>query len=190
MIPLGDKVARAMKDNPRGLFIGKKYAKMSEEDKPLPLYKEQTTSAPSIVYDVVKEANLNKNKKVLEVGTGSGWQTVIMAQLAKHVFTIEIQPDILRKANDNFNEIGVKNITTRLGNGKYGWPDQAPFDVIIVSAAMKKIPRELGKQLTDNGFIIFPMIMDSEEQHMVKMWKDGSLKNMGPVKFVKFKKEY
>ncbi len=190
MIPLANKVLKAMKDNPRGLFLGQKYAGMAEEDKPLPIHKEQTTSAPSIVHDVVKEASLNKDKKVLEVGTGSGWQTVIMAQLAKHVFTIEIQPDILRQANDNFNKIGVKNITTLLGNGKYGWPDQAPFDVIIVSAALKKIPRELGKQLTERGFIIFPLIMDDKEQHMVKMWRDGSLKNMGPVQFVKFQKEY
>ena len=190
MIPVANRILKAMRDNPRGLFIGQKYEDMAGEDKPLPIDKEQTTSAPSIVFDVTREANLTKNKKVLEVGTGSGWQTVIMAQLAKHVFTIEIQPDILRKANDNFNEIGVKNITSRLGNGKYGWPDQAPFDVIVVSAAMKKIPRELGKQLTDDGVIIFPFVMEGEKQQMVKMWKDGSLKNMGPVKFVNFQKEY
>ena len=194
MIPISclfeDNVLQAMRSVPREDFLTSDVRQFAALNEPLPIDRGLTTSAPDIIYKVVKESNLDKTKTVLEVGTGSGWQTAVLAKLAKHVFTIEINPNVLKRATARFNEYQVKNITTRLGNGKYGWPDQAPFNVIIVSAALNKIPRELGKQLTDRGFMIFPLVMHGEEQQLVKMWKNGSIMNLGPVKFVKLKKEY
>jgi len=190
MIPLlrlfEDKITTAMRKFPRENFLDLEVRHLAHSDTPLPIKHEQTTSAPSLIKKVLKTAKLDKNKKVLEVGTGSGWQTAIMASMCKHVYTIEINRHLLIKAKVRINKSNVRNVSTKLGDGKKGWKEKAPFDVIVVSALVNSVPPLLFKQLSKNGYIIVP-VRKGHDQELIKMDKNTTITSLGLVKFVGIK---
>lgn len=181
-----DKITTAMRVIPRENFLDLEVRHLANTDTPLPIQYEQTTSAPSLIKIVLKAAKLNKNKIVLEVGTGSGWQTALMASMCKHVYTIEINRHLLVKAKVRINKSNIRNVSTKIGDGKKGWKENAPFDVIVVSALTNSVPPMLFKQLSKGGCIIVP-IRKGQSQELIKVEKNRSLTNLGPVRFVEIK---
>jgi len=192
MIPLSilfeDKISISMSKYAREDFLDPEVKHLAHSNKPLPIQHEQTTSAPSLIKMVLKVADLNKRKVVLEIGTGSGWQTAIMSNMAKHVYTIEINKGIFDKATERFRRIGMKNITSKFGDGKKGWSQKAPFDVIIVSALVKNtaVIKPWMKQLKNNGILIVPMLRRGQGQRLLAINRDG-IRDLGGVKFVNLK---
>jgi len=181
-----DKITTAMRKIPRENFLDLEVRHLAHTDDPLPIQHEQTTSAPSLIKIVLKAAKLDKNKKVLEVGTGSGWQTSLMASMCKHVYTIEINRHLLLKAKTRIKKSNINNVSIKLGDGKKGWKEKAPFDVIIVSALTNSVPPLLFKQLSNNGYIIVP-VRKGHNQELIKMDKSTTTTSLGSVRFVEIK---
>lgn len=190
MIPIlrlfEDKITTAMRKIPRENFLDIEVRHLAHTDDPLPIQHEQTTSAPSLIKIVLKAAKLDKDKKVLEVGTGSGWQTSLMASMCKHVYTIEINRHLLLKAKVRIKKSNINNVSIKLGDGKKGWKEKAPFDVIIVSALTNSVPPLLFKQLSNNGYIIVP-VRKGHNQELIKMDKSTTTTSLGSVRFVEIK---
>lgn len=151
------RVLKAMAKIPREEFIPPEYQDQACQDGPLPIGQGQTISQPYIVALMTQLLELKGNEKVLEIGTGSGYQAAILAKLAKEVYTIERHQKLLEKAKEVFRKMGLKNIKTRLGDGSRGWLEQAPFEAIILTAAAKKVPKELTKQLAAKGRLVIPI---------------------------------
>ena len=137
-----EHVEAAIRNTPRHEFVPNDLIERAYHDMPLPILKEQTISQPSVVARMIEWLDVKKNHKVLEVGTGSGWQSGILANLTKdgQVFSIDRHKELVEFAKDNLNRCGIKNVTIIFGDGSKGLPDKAPFDRIIVSAACKQIP--------------------------------------------------
>src|SRR6056297_2896789 len=150
-------VLRAMEEVDRTLFVPLDMQDKAYEDRPLPIGKNQTISQPYIVAYMAENLRLNKSEKVLEVGTGCGYNAAILSRLAKHVYSVEIIEWLAQLANENLEKTGFKNITTRHGDGYMGWPAEAPFDAIILTAAPSSIPKPLKEQLRIGGRILAPV---------------------------------
>ena len=150
-------VLHAMREIPRHHFVPKALAFKAYADHPLPIGQGQTISQPYIVALMTESLKLNGNERVLEIGTGSGYQAAILAQVAKNVHTIEIKEKLYKKANQILHSMAFQNIETRLGDGYFGWIDAAPFDCIMITAAIDHIPPPLLKQLKDGGRLILPL---------------------------------
>jgi protein-L-isoaspartate(D-aspartate) O-methyltransferase len=148
---------------PRHLFVPARFQKQAYNDEPLPIGYQQTISQPYIVAYMVEQLQLNGTEKVLEIGTGSGYQTAILAELAEQVFSIEIVPELARQAEKILGEVSYKNVHLRTGDGNNGWPEEAPFDAIIVSAAPSQIPQPLADQLSLGGRMIIPIGDDQQD---------------------------
>lgn len=162
-------------------------------DSPLPIGYGQTISQPSLVLKMTMLLDLNKDCKVLEIGTGSGYQTALLAQFAKHVYTIELIPELSKKAEKRLKEMGYDNITFIIGNGSEGNEEYASYDRIMVTAASKEIPKELLEQLNNNGIMVIPVGSPVfQTLKLVKKDKDGkiSIKPIISVRFVEFKGKY
>jgi protein-L-isoaspartate(D-aspartate) O-methyltransferase len=140
-----------------------RFQKQAYNDEPLPIGLNQTISQPYIVAYMIEQLQLNGTEKVLEIGTGSGYQTALLAELADQVFSIEILPDLSRIAEKTLRELRYSNIQFRVGNGYEGWPEEQPFDAIIVSAAPKETPGALMDQLGLGGRMIIPVGDDQQE---------------------------
>jgi len=153
----------ALEKVPRHLFVPPRFQKQAYNDEPLPIGLNQTISQPYIVAYMIEQLQLNGSEKVLEIGTGSGYQTAFLAELADQVFTVEILPDLSRKAEKTLRELRYTNIHFRVGNGYYGWPEEQPFDAIIVSAAPREMPGVLMDQLGLGGRMIIPVGDDQQE---------------------------
>ncbi|WP_022855793.1 protein-L-isoaspartate(D-aspartate) O-methyltransferase [Thermodesulfobacterium thermophilum] len=182
-----DKVIQAMLKVPRHLFVEEALRDQAYGDFPLPIGKGQTISQPYIVALMTEALELKGKERVLEVGTGSGYQTAILAEIALWVYTIERDPDLSEKAKKVLLSLGYKNISLKIGDGSLGWPEAAPFDAIIVTAASPQIPQPLVDQLAEGGRIVIP-VGDEFSQVLVKgIKKDGILKTqtLEPVRFVK-----
>ncbi len=180
-------VIEAMKKVPRHLFVPEKYRSLSYGDHPLPIGKEQTISQPYIVAFMTEALALRPEDRVLEIGTGSGYQAAILAELVDEVYTIEIIESLGRRAQKTLGVLGYKNIHVKIGDGYKGWPDQAPFDAVIVTCAPENIPQSLIRQLKDGGRMIIPVGSEGTIQNLVKAIKEkGRLKtkSMMPVRFV------
>ena len=183
-----EKVIQAMLKVPRHLFVEEALRDQAYGDFPLPIGKGQTISQPYIVALMTEALELKGKERVLEVGTGSGYQTAILAEIALWVYTIERDPDLSEKAKKVLLSLGYKNISLKIGDGSLGWPEAAPFDAIIVTAASPQIPQPLVDQLAEGGRIVIP-VGDEFSQILVKgIKKDGILKiqTLEPVRFVKF----
>jgi protein-L-isoaspartate(D-aspartate) O-methyltransferase len=128
-------VLRAMRDTPRHEFMPQEVRRYAYEDRPVPIGYNQTISQPSLVAFMTESLDVNRNHRVLEIGTGSGYQAAVLAAIAKEVYTIEIVPELARSSSETLKRLGYKNVLTREGNGYLGWPEQAPFDRIILTAA-------------------------------------------------------
>ena len=186
-------VLKAVSTVKRELFVPEKYRDLAYSDRPLPIGYKQTISQPYIVAYMTEQLQVEKHQKILEIGTGSGYQAAILAELANHVFTIEIIPELAEGAEKVLNKTGYDNITVRTGDGYKGWPDQAPFDRIIVTAAPEEIPEKLVQQLANDGRMIIPVGETFFMQYLwlIKKDKDGIVKKekILPVRFVPMVKE-
>jgi len=181
-----ERVLRAMLAVPRHLFVPQSERRQAYEDYPLSLGYGQTISQPYIVAYMTEALHLDGDEKVLEIGTGSGYQAAVLAECAKSVFTIEIIEPLCESAKQRLAELGYSNCSVRCGDGYAGWPEEAPFDAIIVTAAPKKTPRTLIDQLAPGGRMILPV--GAYYQHLLLVAKDenGRIteKTTMPVRFV------
>lgn len=150
-------VLHAMREVPRHIFVPKALASKAYADHPLPIGQGQTISQPYIVALMTESLKFKGNERVLEIGTGSGYQAAILAKVAKNVYTIEIKEKLYKKASQILHSLVFENIETRHGDGYFGWIDAAPFDCIMITAAIDHIPPPLLKQLKDGGRLILPL---------------------------------
>ncbi len=180
------KILEAFREVPRHKFVLPEYVRFAYKDNPLPIEEGQTISQPFIVAFMTDALNLKPGDRILEVGTGSGYQAAILAQICDSVYTIEIFETLAQKANSVFKELGYNNIYSKVGDGYEGWPEKAPFDAIIVTCAPTHIPQPLKEQLAEDGRLIIP-VGEGQVQHLVLMQKkNGKIKqkNILPVRFV------
>ena len=181
----------AMKKVPRHLFVSPDMIDHAYEDMPLPIGYGQTISQPYIVAYMTEISRPAPKKKVLEIGTGSGYQAAILAEITSMVYTIEIVPELAREAVVRFKKLGYKNIVAKFGDGYGGWPEYAPFDIIIVTAAAEKIPQPLLDQLAENGKLIIPVGEPNSVQELtLVVKKNGKIESrlLTAVRFVPFKR--
>lgn len=165
-------VLKAVQKVEREKFVPEKYRDLAYSDNPLPIGHQQTISQPYIVAYMTEHLQISKSHNVLEIGTGSGYQAAILAELAHHVFTIEIIPELAESAEKVLMELGYENITVRTGDGYKGWPEEAPFDRIMVTAAPNEIPEKLVEQLAPNGRMILPVGGSIFAQYLWLVQKD------------------
>ncbi len=180
------RLLEAMSRVPRHLFAQDSLQHRAYGDTPLPIGENQTLSQPYIVGVMTEALGLKGEERVLEIGTGSGYQTAIIAELARQVFTIERLNNLSRKAQKILEGLNYMNIVFKMFDGTYGWPDQAPFDAILITASARDIPESLIKQLGDGGRLVAP-IGEADKQKLVVLTKKGdhvSRRNLGDCKFV------
>jgi protein-L-isoaspartate(D-aspartate) O-methyltransferase len=178
-------VLDAMLKVPRHEFVPSAQRHEAYENRPLPIGHDQTISQPFIVGYMTEAASIASGEKVLEIGTGSGYQAAVLAELAKEVYTIEIIPELAEGARTLLRELGYKNVRVRTGNGYEGWTEHAPFDAIVVTAAPEEVPQALVDQLAFRGKMVIPV--GSTFQEMVIITKDESgvvARRTIPVRFV------
>lgn len=180
------KVLAAMLKVKRHLFVPENMRPHAYDDNPLPIGHNQTISQPYIVALMTELAEIKPTDKILEIGTGSGYQAAILAELSQNVYTIEIVEDLAKDAEMRLKGQGYKNIEVRCGDGYQGWPEQAPFDAILVTAAAPRIPEELIKQLRPGARLVIPLGDFFQELYVITKDIDGNIrkeKNI-PVRFV------
>ncbi|MHB1376742.1 MAG: protein-L-isoaspartate(D-aspartate) O-methyltransferase [Candidatus Humimicrobiaceae bacterium] len=167
-------VLNAMKKIARHLFVDKNYQNEAYSDYPLPIIMGQTISQPYIVALMTQELELKSTDKVLEIGTGSGYQTAVLAEIADEVFTIETINELLIKAENILESLDYKNIHFKNSDGYKGWSEEAPFDKIIVTAAPKEIPDLLTDQLKNKGIMLIPIGLPGRTQSLIKIIKSDN----------------
>ncbi len=179
------RVLAAMAKVPRHLFVPESDRGLAYSDGPLPIGEGQTISQPYIVAYMTEALGLEGNEKVLEVGTGSGYQTAVLAELAAEVYTVEIIEALSLRARRDLAALGYGNIRFAVRDGTLGWPEMAPFDAIIVTAAAARIPGSLEGQLAPNGTMIVPVGTDLQELFLVTKGEKGlTRERLIPVRFV------
>jgi protein-L-isoaspartate(D-aspartate) O-methyltransferase len=151
------KVLNALQQTPRDLFVPELFRERAWEDSALPIACGQTISQPYIVGLMTQALSLEARHRVLEIGTGSGYQTAVLSRLVRYVYTIERYRSLLGEAEARLKTLDIQNVITRFGDGREGWPEQAPFDRIIVTAAAPEEPGTLLKQLKPNGILVAPV---------------------------------
>jgi len=177
---------KAMEKVPRHLFVPAEYKDRAYEDNPLPIGYDQTISQPFIVAYMTEIAKPSKWKKVLEIGTGSGYQAAVLAEIVSTVYTIEIIPELANQATARLSKMGYKNIFTKLGDGYEGWKEHAPYDIIMVTAADDHIPQPLIDQLAENGRLVMPIGSPSSAQQLVLATKKGGKIEKQKLAMVRF----
>lgn len=182
------RVQEAMGKVPRHLFVPEDIRNLAYTDRPLPIGQGQTISQPYIVALMTECLSLKGNEKVLEIGTGSGYQAAILAELSDSIFTIEIIEDLAMRAERTLEGLGYDNIFVKVGDGYFGWPEHAPFDGIIVTCAPESIPRPLIDQLSEGGRMVIP-VGDYYQMLKLILKENGKLieKEIIPVLFVPMK---
>jgi len=181
------KVLKAMMEIPRHLFVPEGLKNRAYDDNPLPIGEGQTISQPYIVALMTEILSLKGDEKVLEVGTGSGYQAAVLSKIVREVYTIEIKPLLFRQAGKRIKKLGFRNIKTKEGDGYFGWEEYAPFNCIMITAAVNHIPPPLLKQLKDGGKMVLPLGSPFGFQNLVLVTKHGSnytLKGITGVLFV------
>ncbi len=180
-------VLAAIERVPRERFAPPLFHDQAYENRALPIGHGQTLSQPEIVATMTQALAVHRRHKVLEIGTGSGYQTAVLSRLARRVYTIERHKPLLQAAEQRFAELRLHNITSRAGDGSRGWPEQAPFDRIIVTAAASTVPATLVQQLAVGGIMVVPIGPDRGDQALVRITrKDGGevREELGSVRFV------
>ncbi len=180
-------VLAAMEATPRDAFLEGIFKERAYEDRPLPIGRGQTISQPSVVAKMTEALELNNRCKVLEVGTGSGYQAAILSRLVRRVYTVERHRPLARAARALFQELDLSNITVVTGDGSLGLPEQAPFDRILLTAAAEDPPANLLAQLKPGGIMVLPVGQTDTVQAMIKVVKtDNGLEytELGEVRFV------
>lgn len=183
-----DAVLEAMARVPRHEFVPQPWRRDAYDNVPLPIGNGQTISQPFIVALMTALAKLGPESRVLEVGTGSGYQAAILAELAHEVFTIEVIDELGQQAADVLQHLGYSNVRTRIGNGYGGWPEAAPFDAIVVTAAPPELPEALVAQLACGGRLVIPVGPGPNAQELCVLDKDATGRVQStevlPVRFV------
>jgi protein-L-isoaspartate(D-aspartate) O-methyltransferase len=162
---------QAMRKVPRHLFVPALYVKEAYSDRPLPIGYSQTISQPFIVAYMTELSRPTKGKIALEIGTGSGYQAAILAEIVDTVYSIEIVPELAKEAAARLKILGYQNIVTKYGDGYKGWPEFGPFDIIIVTAAADHIPQPLKDQLADGGRLVMPVGDPATVQELILLTK-------------------
>ncbi|HEX2494441.1 MAG TPA: protein-L-isoaspartate(D-aspartate) O-methyltransferase [Steroidobacter sp.] len=182
------RVLAALRATPRERFVPEEVKTFAYGDYPLPIGEGQTISQPYIAALMTELAQPRATDRVLEVGTGSGYQAAVLAALAAHVYTIELEPSLARRAEKILRELNYRNITTRTGDGYQGWPAEAPFDVIVVTAAPDHVPEPLLKQLKPGGRMVIPVGERNATQQLqlIEKGSNGKLvaRTVSAVQFV------
>ncbi len=180
-------VLRAMREVPRHLFVPPDEVRDAYDDTPLPIGHGQTISQPYIVALMTELTRPRSTDRALEIGTGCGYQAAVLSRLVRHVYTIEIVAELAREARSRLDRLGYSNITSRTGDGYEGWPGEAPFDIVIVTAAPETIPQTLIDQLAPGGRLVIP-VGGSMSQNLEVLEKDRAgrihRRVVAPVRFV------
>jgi len=183
------EIIEIMEKIPREQFVAEAFQDRAFENVALPIGHHQTISQPLVVAQMTQALELNDRCKVLEIGTGSGYQAAVLAPLCRRLYTIERHKALMPGAQHRFDQLRLTNITTRFGDGSKGWPEQAPFDRIIVTAAAIDIPPVLVDQLAVGGIMVVPVGDDQHDQRLVKVVRgehDHEISDLGWVRFVPF----
>ena len=181
------KVLEAMKKIPRHLFVDESFKEEAYADHPLPIGEGQTISQPYVVALMTEALRLRPEDRVLEIGTGSGYQAAVLADIVKEVYTIEIRKPLAESSSKRLQELGYRNVQVRCADGYFGWEEVAPFDAIIVTAASNHIPPSLLKQLKEGGRLIIPVGSTTFHQTLTLVTKekgDLQVEQLGGVIFV------
>src|SRR5947199_5110612 len=181
-----ERVLAAMAKVPRQEFVAENLRDKSYSDTALPIAQDQTISQPFIVAFMTEQLRLQPTDRVLEVGTGSGYQTAVLAELVKDVYSIEILEPLAKEASSRLARLGYSNAHVKTGDGYQGWQEVAPFDAIIVTCAPDKVPQPLTQQLKENGRMIVPVGTGMDQQLYLLEKKNGQLAQTAilPVRFV------
>ena len=178
----------AIEKVPRDLFVAPPFLDQAYENRALPIGRGQTVSQPLVVGLMTQALEVGDRMKVLEIGTGSGYQAAILAQLCRRLYTIERHKPLLKEAEERFKRLRIHNITAKVGDGSRGWHEQAPFERIMVTAAAHDIPPILVEQLAVGGIMVLPLgDAHALEQDLIKITKTGDglhIDHLGPVRFV------
>lgn len=179
-------VLKAMRDTPRHLFVPDEIKSRAYDDTPLPIGWGQTISQPYIVASMTELLDPKPHHRVLEIGTGSGYQAAILSPLVAQVYTIEVVPQLGAQAEERLKRMGYKNVTVRIGDGYQGWPEHAPFDLIILTAAPPQLPGALVEQLKNGGRLVAPIGTAWQELVVVDKDQAGKVRQRKeyPVMFV------
>jgi len=180
------KVLEAFRKVQRHRFVPERYRSQAYEDHPLPIGEGQTISQPYIVAYMTEALGLNPSDRVLEVGTGSGYQAAILAELCDHVFSIEIVESLGKRAEALLKDLGYQNISIKIGDGYQGWEEHAPFDAIIVTCAPTDVPAPLKRQLKEGGLMVIPVGARFAQDLVLLRKQKGALQieSSLPVRFV------
>ena len=185
---IGDaEVLGAIERVPREMFVPEQFQDQAYENTALPIGAGQTISQPLVVALMTQALKLGERMRVLEIGTGSGYQAAVLSHLCRRVYTIERHATLLKEAEARFKELGLHNVTAMTGNGIAGWPEQAPFPRILVTAAAVKAPPALLDQLDVGGIMVIPIGANASDQNVVRLTKreDGfESETLWPVRFV------
>jgi protein-L-isoaspartate(D-aspartate) O-methyltransferase len=180
-------VLGAIERIPREAFVPPPFLDQAYEDRALPIGLGQTLSQPQVVALMTQALQLQPRHKVLEIGTGSGYQAAVLSRLARRVYSIERHRPLLREAERRLVELRLYNVTTKAADGRLGWPEQAPFDRIIITAAAAEMPQALYDQLAIGGIMVLPVGPDRGEQRLVRMTRTAEgprREDLGAVRFV------
>jgi len=173
LVPRGikdERVLDGMRKVPRHLFVGETRYNQAYDDSALSIGEGQTISQPYMVAVMTELLELKGDEKVLEIGTGSGYKAAVLSELAKEVYTIERVAELARRAEETFHSLGYANIHIKVGDGTLGWPEESPFDGIIITAGTPKVPEPLIEQLSDDGVIVAP-VGDRFSQQLIRIRK-------------------
>jgi len=185
---IGDaRVLGAIERTPREKFVPLSFEDRAYENVALPIGNGQTVSQPYVVALMTEKLELGERQTVLEIGTGSGYQTAVLASLCRRVFSIERHRELLRDAERRFEELRLRNIVCRFGDGTKGWPEQAPYDRVIVTAAAQEVPSTLIDGLAPGGVLVAPVGEDHRDQQLVRIRRNDdrfSTEDLGLVRFV------
>lgn len=180
-----ERVIEAMRRVPRHLFVPEELRPRAYDDGPLPIGEGQTISQPYIVAYMTEALGLKGDERVLEIGTGSGYQTAVLAELAREVDTVEIVAALSHRAQALLKTMGITNVRFKIGDGTFGWREHAPFDSIMVTAAPASVPKGLQGQLGESGRMIIPVGSGFQELVLIRRDERGVHKtNLLPVRFV------
>jgi protein-L-isoaspartate(D-aspartate) O-methyltransferase len=184
-------VLKAMERVPRHLFVPHGIREHAYADSPLPIGHGQTISQPFVVAAMTEALELSGGERVLEIGTGSGYQAAVLAEIAGEVYTIEIVPELAADAGKTLQQAGYENVFVRAGDGWKGWPERAPFDAVMVTAAPEEVPPPLLEQLKTGGRLVIPVGPRNAQELLVYEKTSSGLrtKKLFPVRFVPFTRE-
>ena len=178
----------AMSRVPRHRFVPEELLDSAYDDRALPIGHEQTISQPFVVALMTSAAQVKPGHRVLEIGTGSGYQAAVLAELGAVVYSVEIIPELAARATSIFHELEISGITVRVGDGWEGWSEFAPYDAILITAACPRLPQHLFDQLTDNGRIVFPLESENQAYEELLLFERHSgqttRRSLGSVRFV------